>query len=139
MNSRLNLALRERRGYSYSAESHYAPYTDTGAMMIYFSCDKDKFDKSLQVTIDEINKLRANLISDKRLANAKKQMMGQLAISSENNEHLMLTMAKSYLVFNRVDSLQTIQKKLELITAQQIIDAASEILTPDNINMLIYE
>ena len=43
MNSRLNLALRERRGYSYSAESHYSPYTDTGVMMIYFSCDPDKF------------------------------------------------------------------------------------------------
>ena len=50
MNSRLNLALRERSGYSYSAESHYAPYTDTGAMMIYFSCDPEKFQKSMQVT-----------------------------------------------------------------------------------------
>ena len=50
MNSRLNMALRERRGYSYSAESHYAPYTDTGALMIYFSCDPEKFQNSMQVT-----------------------------------------------------------------------------------------
>ncbi len=54
MNSRLNMALRERKGYSYSAESHYAPYTDTGVLMIYFSCDNDKFSRSMQVARDEI-------------------------------------------------------------------------------------
>ncbi len=139
MNSRLNLALRERRGYSYSAESHYAPYTDTGVMMIYFSCDGDRFKKSLQVTRGEINKLRTKLINDTRLINARKQLVGQLAISSENNEHLMLTMGKSYLIFNRVDSLDTIRKKLDDITAAQLRDTANEILHPENLNVLIFE
>jgi predicted Zn-dependent peptidase len=139
MNSRLNMALRERRGYSYSAESHYSPYTDTGVMMIYFSCDRDKFSRSLQVTRDEIRKLRLNLIADKRLQHARKQLMGQLAISRENNEHLMLTSAKSYLVFNRVDSLQCIGEKLEGITSQVLRETANEILDPEKLNTLIFE
>ena len=139
MNSRLNLALRERRGYSYSAESHYAPYTDTGVMMIYFSCDSDRFSKSLQVTREEIKKLRTKLLTDKRLIHARKQLVGQLAISSENNEHLMLTMGKSYLVFNRVDGLDTIRKKLDDITALHLRETANEILHPENLNMLIFE
>jgi predicted Zn-dependent peptidase len=139
MNSKLNLALRERRGYTYSAESHYAPYTDTGAMMIYFSCDAERFSKSLQITKDEIKKLRTKLITDKRLSHARKQLMGQLAISSENNEHQMLTTGKSYLVFNRVDSLNTIRSKLDQISAVQLRETANEILHPGNLNMLIFE
>ena len=139
MNSRLNMALRERRGYSYSAESHYSPYTDTGVMMIYFSCDTDKFSKSMQVGREEIRKLRNNLITDKRLSHARKQLMGQLAISRENNEHLMLTSGKSFLVFNRIDSLETIQGKLEHITAQMLRDTANEVLDPNNLNTLIFE
>ncbi len=139
MNSRLNLALRERRGYTYSAESHYAPYTDTGAMMVYFSCDPDKFQKSMQVTRDEMNKLRTRLIADARLNHAKKQMVGQLAISRENNEHLMLTTGKSFLVFDRVDSLNTIRMKLDEITASQIRDVANEVLDTKNLNKLIFE
>ena len=139
MNSRLNMALRERRGYSYSAESHYSPYTDTGVMMVYFSCDSDKFSRSMQVTRDEIRKLRNNLISDKRLQHARRQMMGQLAISRENNEHLMLTFGKSYLVFNRVDSLETIQNKLEHISAGMLRETANEILDPNTLNTLIFE
>lgn len=139
MNSKLNLALRERRGYSYSAESHYAPYTDTGVMMIYFSCDADRFSKSLQITKDEIKKLRTKLIMDNRLSHARKQLMGQLAISSENNEHQMLTTGKSYLVFNRVDTLDTIRRKLDQISAVQLRETANEILHPGNLNTLIFE
>ena len=139
MNSRLNLALRERRGYSYSAESHYAPYTDTGAIMIYFSCDPGKYQKSMQVTREEINKLRSRLIQDRNLANARRQLIGQLAISRENNEHLMLTSGKSYLVFNRIDSLETIRKYLEGITAADLRDTANEVLDPENLNLLIFE
>ena len=139
MNSRLNLALRERRGYSYSAESHYAPYTDTGAMMIYFSSDKEKFDLSMGVVGEEIKKLRTNLISDNRLKHARKQLMGQLAISYENNEHLMLTSGKRFLVFNRVDSLDTIRNNLEEITARGLRDTAHEILDPMQMNTLIFE
>ncbi len=139
MNSRLNLALRERRGYSYSAESHYAPYTDTGALMIYFSCDPEKFQKSMQVTRDEISKLRTRLIPEKRLINARKQLMGQLSISHENNEHMMLTTGKSLLIFNRVDTLENIQKKLEEITAVQLRESANEILHSKNLNLLIFE
>ena len=139
MNSRLNMALREKRGYSYSAESHFAPYTDTGVIMIYFSCDAGKFAKSLQVTREEIKKLRTGLMSESRLRYARKQLVGQLAISSDNNEHRMLSTGKSYLLFNKVDSLETIRSKLEDITPEQLRETANEILHPDNLNMLIFE
>jgi predicted Zn-dependent peptidase len=139
MNSRLNLALRERRGYSYSAESHYAPYSDTGAMMVYFSCDHGKFQKSMQVTWDEINKLRTSLIHERQLASAKRQLIGQLAISRENNEHLMLTTGKSFLVFDRVDSLETIRNQLDGITSAQLRETANQVLDPGNLNLLIFE
>ena len=74
-----------------------------------------------------------------KLQTSKKQLMGQLAISSENNEHMMLTSGKSYLVFNRVYSLDTIREKLDKITAQQLREAANEILNPGNLNTLIFE
>jgi predicted Zn-dependent peptidase len=139
MNSRLNLALRERRGYSYSAESHYAPYTDTGAIMIYFSSDPENFRRSLQVTREEIRKLQTKLITDQRLIHSRRQLIGQLAISAENNEHLMLSSGKSFLVFNRLQSLDEIRSKLELITASQLRETAREVLDLDKLNMLIFE
>ena len=93
----------------------------------------------MQVTREEIRKLRTNLITDSRLMHARKQLMGQLAISRENNEHLMLTTGKSYLVFNRIDSLETIHKNLELITSNMLRDTANEIMDPAKLNTLIFE
>ena len=41
MNSRLNVALRERRGLVYNVESNLTSYTDTGTFCIYFGCDPE--------------------------------------------------------------------------------------------------
>jgi len=139
MNSRLNMALRERRGYTYSAESHYITYTDSGALNIYFSCDKERFEQSLNITHKEMKKLRETVIHDKRLNDARRQLLGQIAISSENGEHLMLSMGKSFLVFNQVDTLKEIESKLEAVSATKLQEVANEILDPSRLNTLIYK
>lgn len=138
MNSKLNMALREKRGYSYSAESHYTAYTDSGTLNIYFSCDKPRLKKCLEITKNELKALRTNLIQDKRLLFARRQLLGQIAIASEYSEHLMLSMAKSYLLFNKVDGLKEIALKLEHINAQKLRDIANEVFDEANLNTLIY-
>jgi len=138
MNSRLNMALRERRGYSYSAESHYAPYTDTGALAVYFSCDKEKFDACHKVALKELELLRTREISAGRLANARKQIIGQLAISSDIPEHLLLTMGKSFMLFNTVESLENIRAKLEIVSAARLKEIANQVFDPSRLNTLIY-
>jgi predicted Zn-dependent peptidase len=138
MNSRLNMSLRERHGYAYDVESHYAPYSDTGIFMVYFGCDKEKFDRSINLVFKEFDKLRKNALGSLQLSKAKKQILGQVAISSENNEALMLSMGKTLLVFNRIDSLEEIRKKIEAISSLQIMQTANEILDPNCLSVLKY-
>jgi len=138
MNSRLNMSLRERNGYSYDVESHYTPYSDTGIFMVYFGCDKGKFEKSIQLVYKEFEKLRKNTLGSLQLSKAKKQILGQVAIMSENNEALMLSLGKTLLLFNQIDSLEEIRKKIEAVTSKQILEIANEILDPDNLTVLKY-
>lgn len=138
MNSRLNMSLRERNGFSYDIESHYAPYSDTGIFMVYFGCDKGKYEKSLNLVYKEFEKLRKTILGSLQLSKAKKQILGQVAIMSENNEALMLSMGKTMLMFNRIDTLDDIKKKIEAVTAKQIIDTANDILNPDKLSVLTY-
>ena len=93
----------------------------------------------MQTAREELNKLRTRHITESRLKKAKRQLLGQLAISRENNEHYMLSAGKSYLVFNRVDSLETIGRNLEGITASQLRDTANLVLDPKSLNLLIFE
>ena len=48
MNSRLNLSLREKSGYSYNIEALYTPYTDSGSLAIYFGTDLQNIERSLE-------------------------------------------------------------------------------------------
>lgn len=138
LNTRLNMSLRERNGYSYHAESHYSPYSDSGVVCVYFSGDKKKLDKSSRVVLRELKKLREQKLGTLQLHRAKKQLMGQVAISAENHESLMLSMAKSFLIFNKFDSLEEIGEKIEKITAEQILDIANDILDERKLSKMVY-
>lgn len=138
MNSRLNLALRERKGLAYNVESSYTSYSDTGLFNVYFGTDNDHFEKALQIVFKEFENLRKTSLGTLQLTRAKKQLKGQLAIATENREDLMLTIGKSFLFYNRVDPMPVVFEKIEGVTAPQIMEVANEILNPAQMSRLIY-
>jgi len=138
LNSRLNMTLRERNGFSYQTESHYTTYSDTGVLNVYFSCDKSKLNQCRDVVSRELRRLRNQKLGTLQLLKAKKQLVGQVALSSENHEALMLSMAKSYMIFNKFESTEEIKKKIDAISADQIIEAANDILDESKLFRLTY-
>ena len=138
LNTRLNMTLREKNGLSYHAESHYSPYSDTGVFCVYFSSEKDKMDKSLKAVFREFKKLKEQKMGTLQLHRAKKQLMGQIAISSENHENLMLTMAKSFQVFDRFDSLEETAEKIYAITETRLLEIANEVFREDALSHLVF-
>jgi predicted Zn-dependent peptidase len=138
-NSRLNLSLRERNGIAYNLESSYTAYTDTGTLTIYFGTDPENLDRALTLIDREINLLQNKVLGGLQLSKARKQLIGQLAMSQENHEDLMLAIGKSMLVFNKVESLEDIYEKINKISASQLLDIANRILEPGNLSRLIYQ
>jgi predicted Zn-dependent peptidase len=139
MNSRLNMVLREKYGYAYTVESFYTPYSDTGIIDIYFGTDNGNLDKCLQVVMKELEKLRTTKLGSRQLKRAKRQLTGQIAISGENYANYLLSMGKSFMVFNKVDTLGEICRKVEAVSSEQIQDIANEIFRHDNLSVLIFE
>jgi predicted Zn-dependent peptidase len=138
MNSRLNLSLRERNGCTYNIESNYSPYYDTGVFGVYFGSDKENLEKSLKLIEKEFNLLKIKKLGDIQLSKAKKQLIGQIAIASEHNENLMISMGKSYLVFGKVESLIEINRQIESITATELMNVANDILDQKKLSTIVY-
>jgi predicted Zn-dependent peptidase len=138
MNSRLNLALRERRGMAYNIESNYTAYTDTGLFNVYFGTDSENFEKALALVKKEFKLLRDTKLGGLQLSKAKKQMIGQIAVSTESHDDLMLAIGKSYLLYNRVDPLHEVFKKIEAITDNELLEVANEILDENRLSTLVY-
>ena len=138
MNSRLNLALREKYGFVYSVDAHYTPYLDTGLMAIFFGTEPNQVEKSLNLVQKELKLLREKKMGTMQLRKAKEQLMGQLAMSEENNMGLMLMLGKSLLDLERIENLDNIFSQVEAITAEQLQDIAQEMFAPDTMSLLTY-
>jgi predicted Zn-dependent peptidase len=138
-NSRLNMALRERNGIAYNLESSYTAYSDTGTITIYFGTDRDNLHKAISLIKHEISILQNKLLGGIQISKAKKQLVGQLAMSQENHEDLMLTLGKSFLVYNKMDGLDVIYKKINAVTPSRIMEIANEILDIGKLSVLIYK
>ncbi len=138
MNSRLNMSLREKSGIAYNIESSYAAFYGTGVFSVYLGTDRKNVDKSLQIVFGELNKLRNTSLGTMQLHKAKKQLKGQIAISSESKESLMLNIGKSHLLYNKVDSLEYIYQKIDELSASDLMQIANECMNPDDMSQLIY-
>lgn len=139
MNSRLNMALREKNGIAYNIESIYSPYYGTGVFSIYYGTDSQNIDRSLRIARKELARLRTNKLGQMQLHKARRQLKGQITISSENKENLMLNIGKSFLLYNKVDSLNDIYTKIDNLTAIDLLEIANEIFDEKQLSYLIYE
>lgn len=139
INSRFNQLLRERSGLVYTVEASYTPYMETGIFTVYFGTDKSKLDKSLKLVKHELERMRSSMLSATAVKSAKKQLLGQLAISMDNPENLCLSMGKSLLAYNKVETIDYIREKIEETTAEELQQIASEIFSEEKMKILIYK
>jgi len=138
MNSRLNLAIREKHGYSYNIEAHYQPFSDSGLFNIYLGTDAEYLEKSLKLVYKELKNLREIELGTLQLHKAKQQIIGQIAISLESNLAEMVSIGKSHLFFDTVDTMAEMIKKIEGISSKDLLDVANEIFVTDQFSMLTY-
>lgn len=139
MNSLLNVSLREKRGYVYTVESSVTSYTDTGLFTIYFGTDHHDTRRCIDLVRRELKRLREQRLSASKLASAKRQFIGQLEVSTDNSENVALALGKSFLRYGRFDSLEEVARRVEQITADDLMAVANELLAEERLSMLIYE
>jgi predicted Zn-dependent peptidase len=139
MNSRLNMGIREKHGFTYNIESSYTSYTDSGLFSIYLGTDPKHLNKSIALVHKELKNLRDKKLSSSQLQKAKQQLIGQITLSEESKVNVMLGMGKSLLFFNKVDSLETVYTKINKLTVENILEIANEVFDKDQLSSLIYK
>lgn len=137
-NSILNSVLREKNGWVYGVECGYTQYSDTGIVAISLGCDKNNLDKCIRAIYKELGKLQEDMLSERKLKAAKKQLLGQMAISGDNGETQCLSMGKGLLAYGKLNTGKETRQMVEGITAKDIREMARTIFAPSNLSKLIY-
>ncbi len=139
MNSRLGLNIREKHGIAYNIESYLNLYSDVGMMGIYLGCDPQQTEKAADLVAKEVTKLRETKLGTLQMSKAKKQFLGQMAMSEDNGLNSAVGAARALLHFGRVNDFETVAAKIQAISAEQLQDVANAYLERDKAFELIYK
>ena len=134
----LNYSLREQNGLTYTVESNYTPYSHSGSFLIYFGTEPKKVDACYSIIKQELSSVCNSSLLDNKIDVYKKQILGQLALSYDNNLNVMISQAKSVLVYDKVESFDDVVKKIERIDSTTLKDVANQVLDFDKMSFLKY-
>ncbi len=136
MSSRLFQELREKSGLCYSIYSFTSLYRDSGILGIYAGTNLKNFPTAVEKIIYEIKKIKNNDISDEEIANVKEHLKGNIALSYDNNDTWMESMAKQSLFYNDYIHFKEIIKKVDRVTRKDVMELVN-LLFPDNYKIII--
>lgn len=127
MNSRLNVALRERRGLVYTVEASTTLYSDCGLFAVYYGCDPEDDDRCRELVLRELAKVAEAPLSVSALEAAKRQYLGQLIVGSENLEQSAMNMARTMMYFHRAPSMEGVVDAIRALTPEAVWQAAAQL------------
>lgn len=139
MNSRLNLRLREQKGWVYGVESGLSILPDTGWWQIYFGSDPTHALPALEATLNELDLIRTNSLTPTGLRAWLKQIKGQAAMATENSESTFLNFGRQLLLKGYYDDLGVLHKRLSGVTMESLHRVAKTLFDPSNISTFVYE
>jgi predicted Zn-dependent peptidase len=139
MNSRLNMALREKRGYVYSVGAQYIPYTDVGLFNISFGTEPSQLKKSVELVKQELQKLCDSKMGIIQLAAAKEQLLGQIAMAEENNLNFMMMCARHLLDVGKIPTVEEVFSKVRDTTAVKLQELSNDMFAEDKLSYLYME
>ncbi|MDP8260557.1 MAG: pitrilysin family protein [Candidatus Gygaella obscura] len=137
MSSRLFDVIREKEGLAYSISSSLRKFHDAGLFLVRSGIKNENLIKYIKLLLQELNRVKQELVSVNEFKRAKDFLIGQLELSLEDTLENMFFAGESIIALGKLDSLDAIVKKIEEVTPEQVKDLANKIFRKEAMNMAI--
>jgi zinc protease len=134
--SRINLNLRERKGFTYGAHSSFHYYKEAGLFEVSTAVDIENSGAAVKEILNELNGIRENITTEE-IDFAKSYLVKQFPSRFETYNQV----AKNYeslLIYSlQEDELNHYTKRIEAATADQIKEAALNNVHPNDLVIVL--
>jgi len=137
MSSRLFQTVREDQGLAYAIYSEMNPFRDTGSLCIFAGTAVDNTEKVLQLTMQELRRLKENSVSEGELKRAKDQLKSNIVIGLESSSSRMANLARQEMYFGRFFGVDEITREIEAVTTADIQLLAQQLFRPEAIALTL--
>jgi predicted Zn-dependent peptidase len=129
LSSRLFQQIRETRGLAYSVYSTVDTFSDSGALSIYAGCLPERFDEVVRVTIDVLETVARDGITESECRIAKGSMRGGLVLGLEDSGSRMNRIGRNELNFGEHRSIAATLAKIDEVTLDEVNGVARQLLS----------
>jgi predicted Zn-dependent peptidase len=137
MSSRLFQTIREDQGLAYAIYSEMNPFRDTGSLCVYAGTSVDKTRKVLQLTLQELRRLKEETVSDVELKRAKDQVKSNMVIGLESSGSRMANLARQQMYFGRFFGVDEMMQEIEAVTTANVQELAQELFQPETMALTL--
>ena len=135
--SRLNANLRETNAYTYGSGSSLSSDKEVGYFSAGASVRNEVTDSAIVEIMNELNKLRTELVSDEELQMVKNDIAGSFARGLESPQTIA-SFALTKFKYNLPDDYyETYLKKINSVTKEDVMEMAKKFLKPDNAHIVV--
>ena len=122
MSSRLFQEIREKRGLAYSVYSYHTSYADSGLFTVYAGTAPKQTQDVYDLTMELLNDVAANGLSESEISRGKEQLKGNLILSLESTSSRMNRIGKNELMLGRHQSLDDMLARIDRVTLNDVND-----------------
>jgi predicted Zn-dependent peptidase len=97
----------------------------------------NQYNKVIEIIFKEFKKVKENPVTERELKKVKEYLKGGMLLNLESTTNRMMRIANSLLYFNRIVPVDEYLKKIESITADDVLGIANEILDESNLVKVI--
>lgn len=135
--SRLNMNLREAKGYTYGASAYVSPRRGEGPLVASSSVRADVTGPSVQEFLAELRGLRERPITREELEDARRGIVQSLPGSFRTVDALARAAASIWLEEKDLDHYEKLVQRLESATPEQVQAAAERYLDPKTLSLVL--
>jgi predicted Zn-dependent peptidase len=135
MSSRLFLSVREARGLAYDIGSGLVDYADAGALVVSAGVDPASLRKALGAILDELVRLRDELIPAEELDKAKRYLSGGLELRMDETRHVASWIGGQEALHDRVLTVDEALAEIEAVTAADVLRVAGDLVREDGLRL----
>ncbi len=135
MSSRLFQEVRVKRSLAYSVGSQYSAYLDTGIMRIYAGVDPGNGPDAVRVVLEQLARMRDEMVSKEELRKAKDFYKGSLALRLEDTLNLALRNGEHMVLTGRIIPVEEVIRMVDAVSPEDIVDVASELFKEERLSL----
>ena len=136
-NSRLLREVREKRGYAYSAYSHFLPYAREGPFVVGLETRRDQARAALELARSVVGEFATRGPTEAELKAAKKSLVGGFPLRIDTNRKMLDQVA--VIGFYRLPPawLDEFPARVEGVTLAQVKSAFARRIDPEKLSIVV--